>query len=65
MLYGSKYTAAINGIRTGDGINSMNIGDGVNDANGISTANLIQTGNGNNLANDKKAMDALYGVAHT
>ncbi len=65
MLYGSKYTEVINGIRTGDGINSMKVGDGINGANGISTANLIQTGNGNNLTNDKKAMDALNGVAHT
>jgi hypothetical protein len=59
MLYGSHFMEAVNGIKTGDGINGIKVGDGVNGANGI------QTGNATKLTNDKKAVDALNGVAHT
>ncbi len=76
MLYGSHYTEVVNGIKTGDGINGINgikVGDGVNGANGIngngangiSGGDGVQTGNAIKLTNDKRAVDALNGVAHT
>jgi hypothetical protein len=74
MLYGSKYTVAADGRNSGDdGINGIKVGDSVvgsnginrNGAHGINGASGIQTGNGANLTNDKKAIDALNGVAHT
>ncbi len=65
MLYGSHYIEVVNGIKNGDGINGIKVGDGVNGANGISGGNDIQTGNATKLRNDKRAVDALKGVAHT
>jgi hypothetical protein len=59
MLYGSKYMEVVNAMKTGDGINGMKVENGVNGANGIQTVNITK------LINDKKAMDALNGLAHT
>jgi hypothetical protein len=74
---GIKTGDGINGIKVGDGVNGANgiNGNGANginsngangiNSNGANGISGVQTGNAIKMTNDKKAVDALNGVAHT